>query len=103
MWGYGGGVIAGLIYWHHCRYSPRCEQNVLCLQALAISPLLHCRHVFLLWKVCLDPIGEIRECNGVYANAKTLEECREELREVLGEWVLFRVSQEPPIAGDRRD
>jgi predicted RNase H-like HicB family nuclease len=35
--------------------------------------------------------GEIPECKGVYANAKTLEECREELREVLEEWVLFRV------------
>ena len=35
--------------------------------------------------------GEIPECCGVYANAKTLEECREELREVLEEWVLFRV------------
>ena len=31
--------------------------------------------------------GEIPECGGVYANAKTLEECRE----VLEEWVLFRV------------
>jgi predicted RNase H-like HicB family nuclease len=35
--------------------------------------------------------GEIPECNGVYANADTLEECREELRGVLKEWVLFRV------------
>jgi len=35
--------------------------------------------------------GEIPECNGVYANGDTLEECREELREVLEEWVLFRV------------
>ncbi len=35
--------------------------------------------------------GVIPECSGVYANAKTLEECREELREVLEEWVLFRV------------
>ncbi|MBF0235360.1 MAG: type II toxin-antitoxin system HicB family antitoxin [Desulfamplus sp.] len=35
--------------------------------------------------------GEIPECNGVYANADTLEKCREELREVLEEWVLFRV------------
>ena len=35
--------------------------------------------------------GEISECNGVYANAKTLEDCREEMREVLEEWVLFRV------------
>ena len=35
--------------------------------------------------------GEIPECNGVYANAKTLEACREELREVMEEWVLFRI------------
>lgn len=35
--------------------------------------------------------GEIPECNGVYANASTLEACREELEEVLEEWVLFRV------------
>jgi predicted RNase H-like HicB family nuclease len=35
--------------------------------------------------------GEIPECNGVYANAATLEVCREELREVLEEWVLLRV------------
>ena len=35
--------------------------------------------------------GEITECNGVYANADTLEACREQLREVLEEWVLFRV------------
>ena len=46
--------------------------------------------------------GEIIECAGVYANAKTLEECREELREVLEEWVLFRVHknlQLPTIDG----
>ena len=46
--------------------------------------------------------GEIGECNGVYANAKTLEECREELWEVLEEWVLFRVHknlQLPTIDG----
>jgi predicted RNase H-like HicB family nuclease len=35
--------------------------------------------------------GEIPECNGVYANANSLEECREELLQVLEEWVLFRV------------
>jgi predicted RNase H-like HicB family nuclease len=35
--------------------------------------------------------GEIPECNGVYANAKTLESCRDELKEVLEDWVLFRV------------
>ena len=35
--------------------------------------------------------GEIPVCNGVYANASTLEDCREELEEVLEEWILFRV------------
>lgn len=41
--------------------------------------------------------GEISECNGVYANSKTLEDCREELREVLEEWVLFRVHKNLPL------
>jgi len=41
--------------------------------------------------------GEIPSCNGVYANAGTLEECREELREVLEEWVLFRVHKNLPL------
>ncbi len=37
--------------------------------------------------------GEIPGFDGVYANAKTLEACREELEEVLEEWILFRVSK----------
>jgi predicted RNase H-like HicB family nuclease len=41
--------------------------------------------------------GEIPECNGVYANAATLEACREELQEVLEEWVLFRVHRHLPL------
>ena len=46
--------------------------------------------------------GEIPECKGVYANARTLEECRRELQEVLEEWILFRVSRQltlPAIDG----
>ena len=35
--------------------------------------------------------GEISECNGVYATAPSLEACRDQLEEVLEEWVLFRV------------
>ncbi|MEO5331912.1 MAG: type II toxin-antitoxin system HicB family antitoxin [Magnetococcus sp. YQC-5] len=35
--------------------------------------------------------GEIPVCKGMYANASTLEACREELKEVLEEWVLFRI------------
>jgi predicted RNase H-like HicB family nuclease len=37
--------------------------------------------------------GEIPGFDGVYANAVTLESCREELEEVLEEWILFRVSK----------
>ena len=35
--------------------------------------------------------GNIPACNGVYANAPTLEACRDELAEVLEEWVLLRI------------
>lgn len=37
--------------------------------------------------------GEIPECQGVFANAQTLEACREHLAEVLEDWVLLRVSR----------
>lgn len=37
--------------------------------------------------------GEIPGFDGVYANAETLEACRDELGEVLEEWILFRVSR----------
>ena len=41
--------------------------------------------------------GEIPGFEGVYANSSTLEECRDELEEVLEEWVFFRVSRNLPI------
>ena len=37
--------------------------------------------------------GEIPGYKGVYATGKTLEDCREELEEVLEEWILFRISR----------
>jgi len=37
--------------------------------------------------------GEIPDFQGVYANQETLESCREQLQEVLEEWVLFRISR----------
>lgn len=40
-----------------------------------------------------DYYGEIPECPGAYANADTLEGCRDQLAEVVEEWVLFRVYQ----------
>ena len=41
--------------------------------------------------------GEIPMCNGVYANAATLEECREQLEEVLEEWILLSVYKNLPL------
>lgn len=41
--------------------------------------------------------GEIPGFQGVYANSHTLEVCREELEEVLEEWVLFRISKNLPL------
>jgi len=37
--------------------------------------------------------GEIPGFDGIYANADTLEACRDELEEVLEEWILFRISR----------
>ncbi len=37
--------------------------------------------------------GEIPDFQGVYVNAETLENCREELAEVLEEWISFRLSR----------
>ncbi|MDI6704608.1 MAG: type II toxin-antitoxin system HicB family antitoxin [bacterium] len=41
--------------------------------------------------------GEIPGFDGVYANAKTLEACRDELEEVLEEWIFFRISRNLPL------
>jgi predicted RNase H-like HicB family nuclease len=41
--------------------------------------------------------GEIQDCQGVYANAATLEECREQLQEVLEDWILLSVAKNLPL------
>ena len=41
--------------------------------------------------------GEIPVCQGVYANTETLESCRDELEEVLEDWILFRIFQESSL------
>ena len=40
--------------------------------------------------------GEIPGFEGVYANARDLETCRDELEEVLEEWLFFRISRNLP-------
>ncbi len=37
--------------------------------------------------------GEIPPCQGVFANAPTLEGCRDQLAEVLEDWVLLRIAR----------
>ena len=41
--------------------------------------------------------GEIPGFEGVYANSKDLETCRDELEEVLEEWLFFRISRNLPV------
>jgi predicted RNase H-like HicB family nuclease len=41
--------------------------------------------------------GEIPGFEGVFANATSLEACREELRSTLEDWILFRVSRQLPL------
>ena len=41
--------------------------------------------------------GEIPGFEGVYANADKLEACREELEEVLEEWLLLGISRNHPL------
>jgi predicted RNase H-like HicB family nuclease len=41
--------------------------------------------------------GEVPGLDGVYADGTTLEACREELEEVLEEWILLWVSKNLPL------
>ena len=41
--------------------------------------------------------GEVSELSGVYATGKTLEQCRENLREVIEGWILLSVRHELSI------
>ena len=46
--------------------------------------------------------GEIPGFQGVYSNAKDLETCREELQEVLEEWLLIRLRKNLSIPALRK-
>ncbi len=41
--------------------------------------------------------GSIPGFKGVWSNAKTLEDCRNELREVLEDWILISISRHLPL------
>mgnify|MGYP001062635318 CR=1 FL=1 len=42
---------------------------------------------------CKGFYGEIPQCQGVSAETFTLEECREQLAEVLEDWMMLRLSR----------
>jgi len=48
--------------------------------------------------------GEVPELPGVWATGKSLEECRENLREVIEGWLMVRLQKGFPIPalGDKR-
>lgn len=41
--------------------------------------------------------GEIPGFQGVWANASTLEDCRDELAEVLEEWIFLHLADNTPL------
>ena len=41
--------------------------------------------------------GSIPQLAGVWAQASTLEECREELKSAFEDWLLFSLSRQQPI------
>lgn len=43
--------------------------------------------------------GEISGIRGVWANTKSLESCRKELREVLEDWLLLKVRNKERVSG----
>ena len=45
--------------------------------------------------------GEIPRLKGVWANKKSLEDCREQLRSALEDWVLFKLKDGDAIPGLR--
>lgn len=52
--------------------------------------------------------GEIKDLPGLWANATTLEDCRNELREVLESWIFLSLQRGEDIkdltlSGDSRD
>jgi predicted RNase H-like HicB family nuclease len=47
--------------------------------------------------------GEIPGFKGVWGRAKTLEECREELRETLEEWIVFRLKNQLELPENQKD
>jgi len=46
-----------------------------------------------------DYFGEIKGMPGIWANGKNLEDCRQELKEVLEDWFLLKIRAKEEIPG----
>lgn len=57
------------------------------------------------YKILADKtyFGEVKGARGVWANAKTLEKCRTELKEVLEDWLLLKIKSGDTVPGLRLD
>ncbi len=43
--------------------------------------------------------GEIKGFRGIWANAKTLEHCREDLKEVIEGWIIVKIRKGEKVPG----
>jgi len=66
-----------------------------------LSEFLHKKLVSARYKLLADRtyFGEIPGLRGVWANARSLEKCRDELREVLEDWLVLKVRDHESVPG----
>lgn len=77
----------------------------MCYDGNMISSFIESKLKNASYKILRDKtyFGEIKELHGVWANAKTLEACRTELKEVLEDWLVLKIRNGERVAGFRLD
>lgn len=70
-----------------------------------ISSFIESRLKSASYKILRDKtyFGEIKGLRGVWANGKTLEACRAELKEVLEDWLVLKIRRGERVPGFRFD
>lgn len=76
-------------------------EKPLCYNAFMLSEFLHKKLATAKYKLLKDRTyyGEIPGLRGVWANARSLEACRKELKEILEEWLLLKVRNKESVPG----
>lgn len=66
-----------------------------------ISDFINSKMNSAVYKILADKtyFGEIKGLRGVWANSRTLEMCRRELREVLEDWLVVKLKSGDSVAG----